>query len=81
MGHFDAKKTAEGSTDVGDSVRRPVIDIQKNTYLSKHFSSYLTRAVGEIFKDAESEGLYAVHLPLQFIKSVMVRSKVHSVTV
>jgi DNA polymerase epsilon subunit 1 len=64
------KLRTEGSSVFDDSSEDQLL-IYKRKLISKHFSSYLTRAVGEISKDAEKEGLHSVHQPLEFIKSVM----------
>ena len=62
------KLRSEGSTFFDDSAEDPLL-IFKRKLIAKHFSSYLTRAVGEISQD--SDEISESNPPLEFIKSVM----------
>jgi DNA polymerase epsilon subunit 1 len=65
----ELKLRMQGASVFYDSCQDQLL-VYKRKLISKHFSSYLTRAVGEISKDAEGTH-HSVHSPLEFIKSVM----------
>lgn len=64
------KMRNEGASIYDDSAEDQMVAFKKKL-VSKHFSTYMTRAVGEIAKDAEAEGSNPKNEPLEFIKSVI----------
>jgi DNA polymerase epsilon subunit 1 len=64
------KLRSEGASIYDDSAEEQMLEFKKKL-VSKQFSTYMTRAVGEISKDAEAEGSNSKKEPLDFIKSVI----------
>ena len=66
----EVKLRSEGASIYDDSVEEQMLAFKKKL-VSKQFSTYLTRSVGEISKDAEAEGSTSTKEPLEFIKAVV----------
>lgn len=64
------KLRSEGASVYDDTAEEQMIAFKKKL-VSKQLSTYLTRAVGEISKDAEAEGSGSKSEPLEFIKSII----------
>lgn len=60
----------EGASIYDDSVEEQMLAYKKKL-ISKHFATYMTRAVGEISKDAQAEGSNSKSEPLEFVKMVI----------
>jgi DNA polymerase epsilon subunit 1 len=60
----------EGASIYDDSVEEQMLAYKKKL-ISKHFATYMTRAVGEITKDAQAEGSNSKSEPLEFVKMVI----------